>query len=37
LLFSVTGQRLDCSKARPATKRKVFCGMTTHSYRFKEK
>jgi hypothetical protein len=37
LLFFVTGQGLDCSNARPATKCQVCCSMTTHSYRFKEK
>jgi hypothetical protein len=37
LLFSVTGQGLDCSNAHPVTKNQVRCWMTTHSYRFKEK
>jgi hypothetical protein len=37
LLFSVTGQGLDCSNSRPATKSQVHCWMTTHSYRFKAK
>jgi hypothetical protein len=37
LLFSVTGQGLDCSNARPTTKSQVRWWMTTHSYRFMEK